>query len=196
MFITFEGPEGGGKSTQIRQLADFLAGEGREVVLTREPGGSVMGPQIRKLLLDSDEVYPLSELFLFLADRASHVAQLIRPALKRGAVVLCDRYADSTIVYQGYARGGDIEWLRDLNHRATAGLVPDLTVLLDLPPAVGLGRQTDQDRLDREPLEFHERVRAGFLAEAALHPERYLVIDATQTPEKIFGEILEGWKRL
>ncbi|MBL8048673.1 MAG: dTMP kinase [Chthonomonas sp.] len=190
MFITFEGPEGGGKSTQIQRLASELRARGREVLVTREPGGSAIGPTVRQLLLDSESVNPLTELFLFLADRAAHVSDVIRPALQSGMVVLCDRYADSTVVYQGYARGGDVEWLRELNARATKGLQPHLTLLLDLDPVVGSARQQSQDRLDREPLEFHQRVRAGFLAEAARAPERYRVIDAAQHIDEVARLIL------
>lgn len=185
MFITFEGPEGAGKSTQLARLAGRLRDAGRNVVMTREPGGGTLGPAIRALLLEGEDVPPRSELFLFLADRAAHVQNVVRPAIARGDLVLCDRHADSTVVYQGYGRGMDVEQLRNLNALATEGLVPDLTLLLDLPAEQGLARLNDRDRLDREPLEFHQRVRQGFLDEAAREPERWVVFDARQDVETL-----------
>lgn len=185
MFITFEGPEGAGKSTQLARLAGRLRDAGRNVVMTREPGGGTLGPAIRALLLEGEEVPPRSELFLFLADRAAHVQNVVRPAIARGDLVLCDRHADSTVVYQGYGRGMDVEQLRNLNALATEGLVPDLTLLFDLPAEQGLARLNDRDRLDREPLEFHQRVRQGFLDEAAREPERWVVFDARQDVETL-----------
>lgn len=185
MFITFEGPEGAGKSTQLARLAGRLRDAGRNVVMTREPGGGTLGPAIRALLLEGEEVPPRSELFLFLADRAAHVQNVVRPAIARGDLVLCDRHADSTVVYQGHGRGMDVEQLRNLNALATEGLVPDLTLLFDLPAEQGLARLNDRDRLDREPLEFHQRVRQGFLDEAAREPERWVVFDARQDVETL-----------
>ncbi len=185
MFITFEGPEGAGKSTQLARLAGRLRDAGRNVVMTREPGGGTLGPAIRALLLEGEDVPPRSELFLFLADRAAHVQNVVRPAIARGDLVLCDRHADSTVVYQGYGRGIDVEQLRNLNALATEGLVPDLTLLFDLPAEQGLARLNDRDRLDREPLEFHQRVRQGFLDEAAREPERWVVFDARQDVETL-----------
>lgn len=185
MFITFEGPEGAGKSTQLARLAGRLRDAGRNVVMTREPGGGTLGPAIRALLLEGEDVPPRSELFLFLADRAAHVQNVVRPAIARGDLVLCDRHADSTVVYQGYGRGMDVEQLRNLNALATEGLVPDLTLLFDLPAEQGLARLNDRDRLDREPLEFHKRVRQGFLDEAAREPERWVVFDARQDVETL-----------
>lgn len=185
MFITFEGPEGAGKSTQLARLAGRLRDAGRNVVMTREPGGGTLGPAIRALLLEGEDVPPRSELFLFLADRAAHVQNVVRPAIARGDLVLCDRHADSTVVYQGYGRGMDVEQLRNLNALATEGLVPDLTLLFDLPAEQGLARLNDRDRLDREPLEFHQRVRQGFLDEAAREPERWVVFDARQDVETL-----------
>lgn len=185
MFITFEGPEGAGKSTQLARLAGRLREADREVVMTREPGGGSLGPTIRALLLEREDVPPLAELFLFLADRAAHVQNVVRPALARGALVLCDRHADSTVVYQGYARGMDIDELRRLNALATGGLTPDLTLLLDLPVEMGLARLNERDRLDQEPLDFHQRVRQGFLDVAAGEPKRWVVFDARQDVETL-----------
>jgi dTMP kinase len=192
LFITFEGPEGGGKSTQIERCSEWLASEGYSVVLTREPGGQhALGEGVRNLLLGGEPVVPIAEMFLFLADRAQHVAQVIVPALERGEIVLCDRHADSTTVYQGIARGLGRERAEELNRLATCGLEPDLTILLDIPPEVGLARLIDLDRLDREALEFHRTVREGFLALAAENP-RYCVIDASQSLDEVAGRTREA----
>ncbi|MCW5938101.1 MAG: dTMP kinase [Fimbriimonadaceae bacterium] len=185
VFVTLEGPEGSGKSTLAMGLARRIQATGQEVVLTREPGAGVVGQAIRQILLHGAELTPTCETFLFLADRAQHVSSVVRPALASGAWVLCDRFSDSTVVYQGYARGGDLEALRRWNEAATGGLRPDLTLLLDLDPAIGLGRLQNPDRLDREPIEFHMRVREGFLAEAAREPDRWVTIDASQHPEAV-----------
>jgi dTMP kinase len=185
VFITLEGVEGSGKSTLAAALAGSIADLGLTPILTREPGEGAFGRAVRELLLHGQCLCPTTELFLFLADRSEHVAQFLRPALARGAVVVCDRYADSTVVYQGYARGLDIAWIRDLNDKATNGLNPDLTLLLDLPPEVGLERLRATDRLDREPIEFHRRVREGFLAEAARDPDRWRILDATESPKDL-----------
>jgi len=194
LFITFEGPEGGGKSTLLRTLAARLESEGREVVCTREPGAGDLGGEIRKWLLESESLDERAELFLFLADRSQHWSRLVEPALARGAVVLCDRHADSTLVYQGYARGHDIELLRQLNALATQGNAPALTFLLDLDPATGLSRAKG-DRLDREPLEFHQRVREGFLAESQRDPARWVILDAStpadQVAERAWQELMK-----
>lgn len=187
MFVTFEGPEGAGKSTVIRALAEQLS-PGRQVLVTREPGDGPVGRQIREILLHGEHVEPRAELFLFLADRAQHVESIVQPALAAGALVLCDRYCDSTLVYQGYARGLDLNMLRNLNRMASGGLNPDLTLLLDLPPEIGLARQNAQDRLDREPIEFHRKVRNGFLEEAKLDPARYRVIDASQEVDRVVAD--------
>ncbi len=193
MFITFEGPEGAGKTTLINALQTRFVQIGREVVLTREPGAGDFGASIRQLLLEGDDISPPAELFLFLADRAENISRIVKPALQKGQIVLCDRHADSTVVYQGYARGLDVSELKKLNAMATQGLKPHLTILLDLPPQVGLSRQTKQDRLDRESLEFHQKVREGFLAEAKLDPNRWIILDAEKTPK----EILEGcWNEI
>ncbi|MGE0000724.1 MAG: dTMP kinase [Fimbriimonadaceae bacterium] len=177
--MTLEGPEGAGKSTVAPFLADRLREGGHSVVLTREPGSGAFGNEVRKLLLAGDDLDPWAELFLFLADRANHVRTLVRPSQGQGKIVLCDRFADSTVVYQGHARGLPVETLRELNLLATGRLVPDLTLLFDLPPEQGLARLEAKDRLDREPLAFHERVREGFLAEARREPGRWVVLDAS-----------------
>ncbi|MFM9872134.1 MAG: dTMP kinase [Fimbriimonadaceae bacterium] len=190
MFISFEGPEGAGKSTLISKLSDQLQASGRDVLTTREPGAGEFGKAIRKLLLEGDTIPPLSELFLFLADRANHVENVIQPALDQGNIVLCDRHADSTIVYQGYARGLNLQFLREANLQATKGLRPDLILLLDLDPQIGLSRQTKQDRLDLESLDFHQKVRAGFLEEAKREPARWHKINAAQSSEEVF---LNAW---
>jgi dTMP kinase len=145
------------------------------------------GSAIREILLHGGSLDPKSELFLYLADRAQHVSVIIKPALERGAWVLCDRHADSTVVYQGYGRGLDLDLLRQWNLFATGGLVPDVTFLLDLPAETGLGRLTSKDRLDSEPIEFHRRVRDGFLAEAALSPKRWVILDATRDPAELLS---------
>lgn len=188
--MTFEGPEGAGKTTAIKAIAERLGAQGHDVLTTREPGSGKVGQQIRSILLHGEAMHPRCELMLFLADRANHVETIIRPALAEGKFVLCDRYADSTVVYQGYGRGLDLDELRSLNTFATGGLQPDLTLLFDLPPEVGLARQLEKDRLDEESMAFHERVRAGFLEEAKLHPLRYKVLDATLTPEELEEECL------
>ncbi len=188
VFVTFEGPEGAGKSTVIEKLAFRLEEEGHDVLCTREPGAGNLGAAIRKILLEGDEMPALSELFLFLADRANHVATIIRPALSERRIVLCDRFGDSTVVYQGVARGLDTETLRELNSIATENLVPDLTLLLDLPPEVGLSRVTDSNRLDQESIDFHHSVQKGFLYEAQSDPSRWRVIDATQSLDSVVEE--------
>lgn len=184
LFITFEGTEGSGKSTQIELLSGSLRSLGYEVVVTREPGGDKVGDAIRDILLHGDHIDSVTELMLFLADRAHHVRTLIRPALARGSVVLCDRYADSTNVYQGYARGLDVDYLRDLNAFVTGGLQPELTLLLDLPVELGLRRVPHADRLDCEGVNFHQRVREGFLKEAARDSARYRIISADRGIEE------------
>ncbi|WP_375484660.1 dTMP kinase [uncultured Jatrophihabitans sp.] len=185
LFVAFEGGEGTGKSTQIALAAAWAREQGRTVVETREPGGTALGVELRGLVLDPDgRVTPRAEALLYAADRAQHVDTVIVPALERGELVLTDRYVDSTLAYQGAGRGlGDDA--RVLTRWATAGLVPDLTVLLDLPPAVGLaraGRRARLDRLESASADFHAAVRERFLELAAAEPARYLVLDA-QRPE-------------
>lgn len=191
MFITLEGTEGSGKTTAIKGIAEVLRSEGHDVLVTREPGGSNIGPKIREILLGGDAVSPLAELLLFLADRTQHVEQVIRPHLAKGGVVLCDRFRDSTVAYQGYARGFDVALLEQLNDVATLSLKPDLTLLFDLDPEIGLARQTDKDRLDLEPLEFHQKVREGFLEIMKNEPERVIRVDASLEPQQVQANCLE-----
>lgn len=192
-FITFEGPEGAGKSTQLTRLAAQLGEAGVPHVVTREPGGTPLGTRVRGVLLDPAlSIDPLPEFLLYSASRAQLVANVIRPALARGEVVVCDRYADSSVAYQGFGRGLDGTFLASLTREVTGGLVPDLTVLLDLDPAVGLSRAASRgvpDRLERADLDFHARVREGFLALAARDPGRFLVLDATRPVDALADDI-------
>lgn len=195
LFLTFEGPDGAGKTTQIARLEDALAALGHAVTRTREPGGDAVGERVRDLLLHSGApggVGAEAELLLFAAARAQNVASVVRPALAAGHVVLCDRFTDSTLAYQGAGRGLPRDVIAVLNAFATGGLTPDRTFLLDLLPALGLSRQraAEQNRLDREDLAFHERVRAGFLATAAREPGRVVVLDAARAPDTIFADLL------
>ncbi len=191
MFVTLEGPEGAGKSTLALGLKSALEARNHTVVLTREPGAGAVGSAIRDILLHGEALDSKCELFLFLADRAHDVASVIRPALARGEIVICDRYVDSTIAYQGHARGMDLDELRRLNALATDDLLPDLTVLLDLDPEVGLARRPDRNRLDSESLDFHKKVRQGFLYEAARAHGRLISMDATRPPEEILALVVQ-----
>lgn len=193
VFIAFEGGDGAGKSTQVAALAEWLRARGREVVLTREPGGTELGARIRELVLHGGDVAPRAEALLFAADRAHHVATHIRPALARGAVVLTDRYVDSSVAYQGAGRDLEAEEIARLSAWATDGLVPDLTVLLDVTPETGRARRSGrvEDRMETEAEAFHARVRAGFLALAKARPDRYLVLDAGESPEAIARAVTE-----
>jgi dTMP kinase len=203
LFITLEGIEGSGKSTQIRHLADVLTKAGYPVLQTREPGGTATAEAIRKILLTTsshEPVTPQAEALLILAARCQHVMHLILPALRRGSVVLCDRFSDSTFAYQGFARGLDLQWLQAANEVATGGLTPDLTVVLDLPVSVGLARRrTDrgqQNRLDHETERFHRKVRRGFLALAAEEPRRMKIVNANRPAQEVRDELTEivvGW---
>ena len=194
MFITFEGPEGSGKSTQVPQLAQFLEEKGLSVVRTREPGGTKIGDQIREVLvrMDNTELHPRTEILLFLAARAQLVEELIIPSLQQGKIILCDRYGDSTLAYQGYGHGLDLDTLRAMLHFATGGLKPDLTILLDVDVMTGLKRKKikeEWNRLDAFELSFHERVRTGYHILAGQEPERWKIVDATQDPEQVQTEI-------
>jgi dTMP kinase len=197
LFITFEGGEGCGKSTQARMLYRRLLKSAVPVVLTWEPGGTPLGKRLGRWLKWSDdqEITPPTELFLFNAARAESVAKIIMPNLEAGKVVISDRFSDSTTVYQGYGRELDLEMVGYVNDSATGGLKPSLTILLDSPVATGLTRkkERDQDRFEREELSFHQRVRDGYLKLAASEPERWLVIDATQSKKKIAGII---WQKV
>lgn len=180
VFISFEGGDGVGKSTQLELLATWLRTHGREVVTTREPGGTALGLGLREAVLHGEDVGPRTEALLYATDRAHHVDTVVRPALARGAVVLTDRYLDSSVAYQGDGRALGAEEVERLSLWATDGLLPDLTVLLDLAPEVGLGRLTgDPDRLERAGAEFHRRTRQAFLDRAASGGERWLVLDAS-----------------
>src|SRR5512133_663631 len=189
MFITLEGPEGSGKTSQIAPLAAFLKEQGFSVITTREPGGTEIGDQVRNVLLtrlDNTNMHPRTEILLFLAARAQLVEQCIRPALARGAVVICDRYADSTLAYQGYGHGTDLGTLRQLLNFATGNLWPDLTLLLDIDPAKGLQRKRgggEWNRLDAYELAFHQRVWQGYHELARQDPQRWVTIDASQPME-------------
>jgi dTMP kinase len=189
--IAFEGVEGAGKSTQLELLRRQLEGRGREVVVTREPGGTPVGERVRALLLDPEvEIHPRAEALLFAAARAELVERVIRPALERGAVVLCDRYLDSSLAYQGGARGLGRGPVEEVNRLATGGLLPDLVVLLDLDPADGLRRrQGDRDRIEAQDLEFHRRVREAFRALAAADPKRFAVVDAAAPVPEVAARV-------
>lgn len=191
VFITFEGGDGSGKSTQIQSVRDWFESRGREVIVTREPGGTELGTEIRRLVQNGPEdVDARTEALLYAADRAYHVATVIGPALERGAVVLGDRYIDSSLAYQGAARSLGVDEIASLSAWATRGLYPSLTFLLDLPPEVGARRRTDApDRMERESMDFHERVRHQYLRLADAEPERIVVIDAVGTIEEVFSEI-------
>jgi dTMP kinase len=178
-----------GKTTQQALLAERLQREGYACVSTREPGGTALGEALRELLLHGDPLTPLAELFLYAADRAEHVQKCILPALAAGQVVVCDRFTDSTLAYQGYGRGLDLQQVRQLNHLATGGLQPHLTLWLDLPPEVGLARSGLADRLEQERLEFHRRVHQGFQALAAAEPQRIVRIDAEGSPLEVAARI-------
>jgi dTMP kinase len=191
MFIAFEGGEGAGKSTQEALLADQLTERGYEVVRTREPGGTPAGEAIRSVVLspEYEGLDDRAEALLFAASRGEHVARVIRPSLARGAIVVCDRYIDSSVAYQGAGRNLGIDAVRELSLWATNALVPDLTIVLDIDPEIGLARLNSRDRLEGQPLEYHRRVRRAFLDLAAAEPDRYVVIDATQDSEVMAAQV-------
>ena len=200
IFITFEGVEGSGKTTQVALLADRLQQAGYPVITTREPGGTPISDRIRAVVLDQSrvEIHPHTEALLMCAARAQLVNELIRPSLERGHVVICDRYSDSTFAYQGFARGQDLATLRTLNHFATGGLVPHLTLLLDLPAEVGLQRRfgpgnsaATTNRMDHLDLAFHQRVAAGYHSLAEAGPERWHLVDATLGVDDVAAAIWE-----
>jgi len=194
MFITLEGPEGSGKTSRLPGLAEALRSRGYELLTTREPGGTSIGDQIRQVLFDLDNktMNPRTEILLFQASRAQLVEEIIRPALKAGTTVLCDRYADSTLAYQGYGHGVDLDALREIVSFATGGLKPDLTVFLDVPVEEGLKRRNkggDWNRLDDYDLAFHRRVRAGYAELIAAEPDRWVVVNAAQPPPAVAAEL-------
>lgn len=201
MFVTFEGIEGTGKSTQIERLAAHLSARGREVLLTREPGGSRIGRELRAVLLrtENQDLAPLAELFLYLADRAQHVAEVVRPALAQGKIVISDRFTDSTVAFQGFGRGLDVGLLTQLNAAAVAGVMPGLTILLDVDPELGLSRARARNlalgtaccegRFEAEDVSFHARVRAGYIELARREPSRIRVVDASRSPDAVFEDI-------
>lgn len=193
LFITFEGGDGCGKTTQIKLLDEYLRSKGYKTLLTREPGSKGLGVKLREILLNYDgEVSPVCESFLFLADRAQHVDCIIKPALKEGVIVLCDRHTDSTVAYQGYGRGLDLEQIHNLNKIATSGLKPDLTIVLDVDVETSQKRVgNEKDRMESAGVEFFQKVRQGFLEIAKQEPQRVRVVDSTQSIEEIHKQILE-----
>ena len=195
MFITFEGPEGSGKSTQIKLAHHFLKGQNVPVLLTREPGGTLIGDQIRETVhhVKNTQMSSVAELLLYSASRAQLVAELVQPSLDKGMVVLCDRFADSTLAYQGYGRNLDLTMLQDITRYATQGLQPDLTMLFDIDVQAGINRRTvggeEMNRLDLESIQFHERVRAGYQQLVAAEPERWICIEANRPIDDIQKDV-------
>jgi dTMP kinase len=201
MFITFEGIEGSGKTTQIQKIAEFIKSRGKDCLITREPGGTKIGEKIRAILLDpqSQDMDPLTELLLYKADRVQHVKKLVIPSLSSEKIVLCDRYVDATVVYQGFARGIDVKLINTLHKLILEDLKPDMTILLDLSPEVGLSRAWKQIengkragfeiRFEKEALSFHQKVREGYLELARLEPERFRIVDASKNETQVYEEI-------
>lgn len=201
MFITLEGIEGCGKTTQINHLSTFFENRGQPWVLTREPGGTAIGKEIRSILLNpsSKDMVPKAELLLYMADRAQHIASLVKPSLAENKVVLCDRYFDATAVYQGFARGLDVQFVCELHRLVLEDFKPDITLLLDLAPRIGLARAWKQldngirsdteSRFEEETLSFHEKVRAGYLELARLEPKRFRTIDASGSEKRVQADI-------
>ncbi len=201
MFITLEGIEGCGKTTQLQHISSFLEDEGHFVVVTREPGGTTIGKKIRSILLDpaSKELLPLAELLLYMADRAQHIESVIKPRLGEGKIVVSDRYVDATVAYQGFARGLGVDFIRDLHRIMLNDFKPDVTFLLDLPPRIGLSRAWQEldsgnragaeSRFEEEAICFHDKVRAGYLELARLGPQRFRIIDASQNIHAVQAEI-------
>ena len=195
LFITFEGGEGAGKTTLIDRIIDAIASKGRSVIKVREPGGTPLGEEIRQLVLHRQgKINPYAELALFLASRAQHISEVILPALEAGQVVLCDRFNDSTIAYQGAARGLGVEKVAQFCEFISQGLKPQLTLYLDLDPEVGLKRAAkarEQDRIESETVLFHRKIREGYLAILKKEEHRFRLIDATHSPEKVFQEAMK-----
>lgn len=202
LFITFEGPEGSGKSSVIKEITSRLQSEGYEVVLTREPGGTPISEQIRNIILDSNNTMmdPRTEALLYAASRRQHLVEKIWPAIKKGKIVICDRYLDSSLAYQGYARGLGVQDILNVNSYATEGTFPDLTLLLDLDPQIGLDRiasnkAREVNRLDKEKLSFHQAVRNGYLSLSKEYKDRYEIIDASQPLEKVITDTYNAIKK-
>ena len=207
MFITFEGIEGTGKSTQITLLKNKLLTQNRAMLTTKEPGGSRLGKELRSMLLNVDaDITPEAELFLYLADRSQHMAQVILPALKDKKIVISDRFADSTIVYQGYGRGLPVKMLQELNNLAVSNKWPDITFLLDMAPEKGLeraiarneqeGKDKTEGRFEAESIAFHNRIREGYLSWAELHPKRFILINADRQQDEVHKEIWDTVQKL
>lgn len=204
MFITFEGIEGSGKTTQIRHAMEFLKKKGKDCVMTREPGGTITGQKIRSILLDPENngMDPSTELLLYLADRVEHVNKIINPALSAGKTVLCDRYYDATIAYQGYARGLNMDLLDKLHKLIIHDLKPDITILLDLDPETGLSRAWKQikegkragfeTRFEKETLDFHDKVRKGYLELARIEAKRFIIVDASKDENQVKNDIIKA----
>jgi len=200
LFITFEGIEGCGKTTQIGHLTSYLEGTRRSFLLTREPGGTELGEKIRQILLSSENagIEPMAELFLYAAARVQHFRQVIHPAFKEGKIVLCDRYADATLAYQGFGRGLDPNWIEEIHARSVENAKPDLTFLLDLPVEEGLrrawkrieGNPIKEDRFEKEAVDFHQRVREGYLTLARKEPRRIIVLDGMKNEQSLHREIV------
>jgi len=198
LFITFEGADGCGKTTQMKLLADYLKTQGLEVVLTREPGGKGLGERVREILLNYDgEVSDRCESFLFLADRAQNIDIIVNPAVEQGKIVLCDRHIDSTVAYQGYGRGLDLDRIKMLNNLATNGKKPDLTIVFDIDVETSMKRVgSEKDRMESAGIEFYNKVRNGYLEIAKEEPERIKVVDACKTIEEVFEEVKEIIKNI
>ncbi|MFC1840964.1 dTMP kinase [Thermodesulfobacteriota bacterium] len=205
MFITFEGIEGCGKTTQVKRFTKYLNENGIHNINTLEPGGTAIGQNIRRILLDTNNtnLFPLTELILYAADRAQHVNEVIKPGLDQGKWVICDRYLDATIAYQGFGRGLNMEIINILNNEATRGLSPDITILMDCPEEIGINRalarnkdssQEDQGRFEKEKMEFHHRVRKGYLTLAEENKDRYIVIDAAKPIDEVERDIIKSLK--
>ena len=192
LFITFEGPDGCGKTTQMKLLAEYFEKKGKEVVLTREPGGKGLGEKVREILLNYDgEVSDRCESFLFLADRAQNIDIIVNPAVKEGKIVLCDRHIDSTVAYQGYGRGLNIDRINMLNNLATNGKKPDLTLVFDVDVETSMKRVgKEKDRMESAGIDFHNRVRKGYLELAKQEPKRIKVLDATKSIEEIHKDVI------
>jgi dTMP kinase len=196
VFITFEGPDGSGKTTQIKLLEKYFKEKGYDILITREPGGTNISEQIRNVILDKNnmEMDKITEALLYAASRAQHVAQIIKPALLEGKAIICDRFVDSSIVYQGIGRNLGIDFIKKINDMATAGTQPDITFLMKLSPELGLNRKFSSDecnRLDMEKLEFHNKVYEGYLKLESLYPQRIIGVDASKSIEELYKDIVK-----